>query len=112
LTILTWSFALLCLGAAIATLVRSQGELSASVDIGGALCTVLAGALVPLSDMPAWARHLGPISPGYWAVRGLHGALAGQPAVALSSSAVLAAVAVLGAAVAAYRLSHGWSRPH
>jgi ABC-2 type transport system permease protein len=106
LAVVTWSVALLCCGSAIATLVRSPGELSASVDIGGALCTVLAGALVPVADMPAWARHLAPASPGYWAMRALHGALAGQPAAVLSSAAVLLGVAALGATVAAHRLAH------
>jgi ABC-2 type transport system permease protein len=110
LAILFWAVALLCCGGAIATLVRSYGELSAAVDIGGALCTVLAGALVPLSAMPPWARQLAPASPGYWAARGLHGALAGQRGVVLSSAAVLAGVAVLGATVAGLRLARGWGR--
>jgi ABC-2 type transport system permease protein len=110
LSVLSWAVALLCCGGAVATLVRSHAELSAAVDIGAALCTVLAGALVPLSAMPAWSRRLAPASPGYWAMRGLHGALAGQRGVALSSAAVLTGVAVLGAAVAGFRLAHGWGR--
>jgi ABC-2 type transport system permease protein len=112
LTVLVWAVTLLCCGTAIATVVRSQAELSAVVDIGGMLCTVLAGALVPLSAMPGWARHLSPVSPGYWAMRALRGALAGQVDTAMSSAGVLAAVAGLAAIISGVRLARGWGRDH
>jgi ABC-2 type transport system permease protein len=108
--VLAWSVTLLCCGSAIATLVRSQAELSAATDVGGLICTVLAGALVPLSGMPGWARHAAPASPGYWAMRGLSAALTGQRGAALLSVAVLTGVAVLGASVAGYRMARGWGR--
>ncbi len=108
--VLAWATTLLCAGAAVATLVRSHAELAAVVDIGGLLCTVLAGALVPLSAMPGWARHAAPASPGFWAMRALRGALAGDRATALSSAGVLALVAAATATVAGARLARGWGR--
>lgn len=110
--VLSWALALLCGGSALATLARSHAELAALVDIGGLLCTVFAGALVPLRAMPAWARHLAPASPGYWALRGLRGALAVDRGATLSSAAVLLALAALAAAVAGIRLARGWGRGH
>jgi ABC-2 type transport system permease protein len=108
--VLGWAGMLVCVGTAVATLVRSQAELSAAIDIGSMLVTCLGGAFVPLSAMPAWARHLAPASPGYWAMRGLRGALAGQAGVTWSSVAVISAVALVAAALAMVRVARGWGR--
>jgi ABC-2 type transport system permease protein len=110
LAVLGWAVTLLCCGSAIATLVRSHAEMSAAIDIGSMVFTTLAGALVPLAAMPGWARSLAPASPGYWAMRGLRAALAGDRGGTLSSLAVLAGVAALGAGIALIRVTRGWGR--
>jgi ABC-2 type transport system permease protein len=110
LAVATWSTTLLCLGSAVAMLVRSHAELSAATDIGSMVFTCLGGALVPLSAMPGWAQTVAPASPGYWAMRCLRSALDGDTRAVLASGGVLAVVAVLAAALAAVRLAHGWGR--
>ena len=105
-----WAVAVLCLGAAVAMLVRSYAQLSAVIDIGASIGTALGGGLVPLDTMPEWTRDIAPLSPAYWAVRGLAGALSANVGVTLTSSAVLAGVAVVSATVAGRRLARGWGR--
>ena len=110
LAVATWATTLLCLGSALAVVVRSHGELAAGTDIGSLVCTSLGGALVPLSAMPGWARTAAPISPGYWATRCLQAAVGGDVRGTLVSAGVLTAVATLAAGVAAVRLARGWGR--
>jgi ABC-2 type transport system permease protein len=110
LTDLVWAITVLCLGAAIAMLVKSYAQLSAVIDIGASIGTALGGGLVPLSAMPDWSRTIAPISPAYWAFRGLRGALTGGTTAALGSAGVLAGIAALSAIVAGRRLSRGWGR--
>jgi hypothetical protein len=43
-------------------------------------------------------------------MRGLKGALSGQPTTTLTSSAVLAAMAAICIVIAGYRLRRGWGR--
>jgi ABC-2 type transport system permease protein len=110
MAVVGWSITLICCGSALAMLARSHAELSAAIDIGSLFFTCLAGALVPLQTMPAWARELAPVSPGYWAMRALRGALLGDTAATLSSLALLAAVALAAAAFAGVKLARGWGR--
>ena len=107
---LTWALTVLCLGAAIAMLVNSFAQLSATVDIGATILAGLSGALVPIHAMPAWAQAIAPGWPAYWAMRGLYGAVDGDVWRALSACAVLAGCAVLAATIAAVRLARGWGR--
>jgi ABC-2 type transport system permease protein len=83
-----WALTLLCVGAALGTLLRSEAEFAAVADIGSFVFTGLGGALVPLANMPGWARDLAPASPGYWAMSALRGALAGEPAQVLRAATV------------------------
>jgi ABC-2 type transport system permease protein len=110
LAIVVWSLTLLCVGTAVATLVRSYAELSVVVDVGAIAFAILGGALIPLQVMPDWARPLAPASPGYWAMRGLQGGLAGEAGTTLTSIAVLASIAALGGFIAGRRLNRGWGR--
>jgi ABC-2 type transport system permease protein len=110
LAVAVWALALLCVGTALAMLVRSHSALGAVIDVGAMLCTCLGGALIPLDTMPGWARSLAPLSPGYWAMRALGGALAGDGRQVVVAAGVLAAVALVAAAIAAVRLSRGWGR--
>jgi ABC-2 type transport system permease protein len=102
--LLSWSCALLGLGALLGVLARSTGELSAAYDIGGMLLSSMGGALVPLAVLPPWVADVAPASPGYWAVRGLHAALAGDTRTVATACAVLCGAALLCGTLAAARL--------
>ncbi|MCX4092915.1 ABC transporter permease [Nocardia sp. alder85J] len=102
--LLSWSATLLGLGTLLGVLARSMGELSAAYDIGGMLLSSLGGALVPLSVLPHWVNVAAPISPGYWAARGLRAALAGDTRVTATTCLTLLAVATACTLAAALRL--------
>ena len=107
LAVLAWTLALLAMGAAIGVLARSLSEMSVIYDVGGMVLSSLGGALVPLSVMPGWVRHVAPASPGYWAVSALKAALAGDGAATFRASAVLAGFAVAFGLLAAVRAGRG-----
>lgn len=105
-----WGLALLGMGSAVGLLAGSYGQLSAVLDIGAFMLTTLGGALVPISTLPRWVRAVAPASPGYWGADCLRHAAAGDTGRTLTGIAVLLAVAVLGGATAAWRVSRGWGR--
>ena len=105
-----WVLMLLAVGMALAATMRSPAELVAAQDVGGLVLTGLGGALVPLSLMPHAAQVLAPLSPGYWGVTGLLGALQGDRAAVLRSVLVLVVIALAAWAVAVRRVRRGWSR--
>ena len=109
-TVLVWGVTLLCIGAAIGIFARSGGALSAMVDIGSLALTGLGGAFIPYAMLPAWAQAVAPVSPGYWAMRSLTGALDGSTGRTLTAWAVLLGVAAIAAALAGRRLATGWGR--
>jgi ABC-2 type transport system permease protein len=110
LGVLAWTVALLGMGAAIGVLARSFSEMSVIYDVGGMILSSLGGALVPLSAMPGWVRHVAPASPGYWAVSALRDALAGHAPGTLRACAVLAGFAVAFGLLAAVRVGRGAAR--
>lgn len=110
LALLAWTAALLGLGAMLGVLARSMNELSAAYDIGAMILSSLGGALVPLTAMPMWVRHIAPASPGYWAVAALQAAFRGDAGRTLEAAAVLAGVAVAAGLVTIVRASRGWGR--
>jgi ABC-2 type transport system permease protein len=107
LAVTAWSFALLCVGTAIAGVVRSQGELSTLGNIAALSVSALGGALVPYALMPGWAQA---VSPGYWATTMLQAAVRGDLAGTAGPAAVLAGPGLAAGAFACWRLSKGWSR--
>jgi ABC-2 type transport system permease protein len=106
----SWAVTLLAAGAALATVVRSQSELSGVTDLTGIFFTVLGGAMVPLALMPQWLRSAAPASPGYWALQGLHSALDGEPIATLRCAGVLLSTAAVFGTFAAWRIARGWGR--
>jgi ABC-2 type transport system permease protein len=107
---LVWALTVLCIGAALAVLVNSFAQLSATIDIGSTVVAGLSGALVPLATMPSWAQTIAPIWPAYWAMTSLRSAVDGDPYGTLASSAVLGCIAAGAATIAAVRLARGWGR--
>src|ERR1700733_9037739 len=97
-------------GAAVFGLARSLSEMSVIYDLGGMILSSLGGALVPLSAMPGWVRHVAPASPGYWAVSALKAALAGNTPGTLRACAVLAGIAVAFGLFAAVRAGRSAAR--
>ncbi len=110
LAVASWALALLGIGTALGAMLRSQSELNVAYDIGGVLFSALGGALIPLAELPRWARAIAPGSPGYWAMAALRAALRGQAAATLRDAAVLAAVGMVAGTVAAWRMSRGLPR--
>lgn len=106
----SWVLALLGVGAALGSLVRSQNELNMAYDIGGLLLSALGGALIPLSRLPQWAQAIAPASPGYWAMTALRSAAGGDVAPVLRAAMVLLTIAAVFGTLAAWRIARGWSR--
>lgn len=107
-----WGLALLALGAAMATVLRSHAELGMVSDIGAMVISALGGALVPVSIMPGWAAAAAHASPGYWALRMLQAAVRGDTLGTLRPAGVLLGLALVFGAFALHRLSRGWGRSH
>lgn len=106
----SWALALVGLGAAVASLVRTHGELAVVTDVGALVVTCLGGALVPLPTMPGWASAVAPVSPGYWAMAALRGAIGADADATARACGVLLCVAVITGAVASWRITRGWQR--
>ena len=89
---------------ATATL-RTVQQVGAVSNVGAMVLGGLGGALVPLEQLPGWARAVAPLTPPYWAMRG-HRAVfleAGGVVDVLGSVAVLLAAAAVFGGLAATR---------
>jgi ABC-2 type transport system permease protein len=94
------------IGVALTALVRTSQQLNAFGFLGATVLGAIGGALVPLSTLPHWVRHLSPVTPQYWAMRAtddlvLHGTAAGA---ILLPIIVLAAFMFVSIAIAVRRL--------
>lgn len=99
-----WSVCVLVAAAALGLSVSSNGQLSATKDIGAISLSVLGGALLPISQLPGWMQATAPFSPAYWAIAAYRAALAGDVAETGRSLAVLAGMSALAAAYVVRRL--------
>ncbi|MDT0267333.1 ABC transporter permease [Streptomyces sp. DSM 44915] len=107
-----WGITLLAMGAALATVVRSRGDLIVACDVGAILVSTIGGTFLPVEMMPDWAQDVAPFSPGYWGLLMLRAAVDGDAAGTLQPALVCLAIAVATGAFATYRLAHGWGRSH
>ncbi len=105
-----WAFALLSMAALLASVVRSQGDLSMICDVGALTLSSVGGALVPLSLMPEWLQFLAQVSPGYWALFLLQAAVGGDVGGMVVPAAVLLVLGLVTGAFAARRIARGWGR--
>jgi ABC-2 type transport system permease protein len=110
LAILVWSLMLLAAGSLLATLVRGHSQLAVLTSVGAIVLSTLGGALLPVSMMPAVARHVAPATPGYWAISMLKAAVRGDAAATLVPAAVLGAIAAAAGTLACLRLRRGLAR--
>lgn len=109
-SILVWAFSLLSIGAALATIARSLGELGVISDVGALTISSLGGALVPLSVWPVWAQQAAHASPGYWALRMLQAAIRGDGQGMVLPAVILLALGLVAGVFAVRRLTRGWGR--
>lgn len=112
LAVMVWGFTLMTMGSALATIVRSRGDLMMASDVGSITISAIGGALLPLSLMPGWARHIAPFSPGYWGLTMMRSAVEGRTADTLRPALVCLCIALVTGSFATYRLARGWGRSH
>ncbi|QOV34283.1 ABC transporter permease [Streptomyces ferrugineus] len=112
IAVAVWGITLLSIGAALATVARSRGDLALVSDVGAMTVSAFGGALVPVSLMPGWAQAIAPFSPGYWAMDMMRTALKGDAGAMLTPVLVCLGIAFAAGALATYRLARGWGRSH
>jgi ABC-2 type transport system permease protein len=94
---------LVAAGLAVTAICRTVMQANTIAYLGTVLFSCLAGALVPESSLPQWAKAISPAIPSYWAMRGYRLTVLGKGTVALPV-AVLLVYAVALAVVATLRM--------
>ncbi len=92
----------------VASTLRTVNQVNAFQNVGAMGFAGLGGALVPIAQLPSWARLISPITPTYWAMRG-HNAVflrgGGVREVLLPTAVLLVASGILMAlAVVRFRV--------
>jgi ABC-2 type transport system permease protein len=103
--ILAFSICLVLLGVAATALARTAQQANTFAYLGMVLFGAIGGALVPYSVLPDWARTIAPLTPTYWAMRGLRSVIldGGAFAAIAMPTLVLLGMGTLFAVVAAWR---------
>lgn len=109
-SVFVWVFALIAIGAALATIMRSHAELGLVSDLGAITLSAIGGALVPVTMMPGWAQVVAHVSPGYWALSMLQSAVRGDGLGVLGPAAVLLGIGAAAGGFAIWRMARGWGR--
>lgn len=114
--IVVFALCLVMLGVCVTALARTAQQANAFAFTGMVLFGALGGAYVPFALLPAWAKPIGPVTPTYWAMRGMHSVVLehGAFGAVLLPTAVLLGMSALFAGIAARRLRFddakvGWS---
>jgi ABC-2 type transport system permease protein len=89
----------------VSSTLRTVNQVNAFQNVGAMAFAGLGGALVPLAQLPGWARAVGPVTPAYWAMKGHHAVFLEQGGLAdvLLPVSVLMIAAVLMMVVATFR---------
>ena len=69
--VVAFSVCLVLLGVAATALSRTAQQASAFAFTGMVLFGAIGGAFVPFNVLPDWARAVAPVTPTYWAMRGM-----------------------------------------
>jgi ABC-2 type transport system permease protein len=102
--IVAFSVCLVLLGVAATALSRTAQQASAFAFTGMVLFGAIGGAFVPFNVLPDWAQAIAPVTPTYWAMRGMRsvvldgqglGAVYAPIAVLLGMSALFALIALV-----------------
>jgi ABC-2 type transport system permease protein len=114
--IVVFALCLVMLGVCVTATARTAQQANAFAFTGMVLFGALGGAYVPFALLPAWAKPIGPVTPTYWAMRGMHSVVLkhGAFGAVLLPTVVLLGMSALFATLAAYRLRFdeakvGWS---
>lgn len=65
------------LGFMLLAVCRSILQLNAATNLGAMLLGGIGGAVTPFYLLPAWAQHIAPATPTYWAMRGFNRVIIG-----------------------------------
>ena len=114
--IIVFALCLVLLGVCVTALARTAQQANAFAFTGMVLFGALGGAFVPFGLLPGWAKPVGPVTPTYWAMRGMRSVVLGHGSfgAVVLPTAVLLGASALFAAIAAWRLRFdeakvGWS---
>jgi ABC-2 type transport system permease protein len=104
--VLAFSVCLVSLGVVATALCRTAQQANTFAYLGMVLFGAIGGALVPLEVLPGWARAIAPVTPTYWAMRGLRSVILDGTGVGgvVTPTLVLLAMATGCAALALRRL--------
>jgi ABC-2 type transport system permease protein len=104
--ILAFTVCLVLLGVAVTALCRTAQQASSFGYLGMVLFGAIGGAFVPFSVLPGWARAIAPVTPTYWAMRGLRSVVLDGRGIGgvAKPTAMLLAMAVLFTLIALRRL--------
>jgi ABC-2 type transport system permease protein len=97
LTGLAFPACLVSAGIFLVSVCHTNQQINVVGNVGGIFLGALGGGYVPLSVLPSWARDIAPVTPTYWAVKGLRGGV--LPGYSLGSGLVCTGV-LLGVAAA------------
>ncbi len=92
---IAFSLFLVAAGLAVTAVCRTVMQANTIAYVGTVLFSCLAGALVPESSLPHWAKAISPAIPSYWAMHGYKLAVLGGGSVALPVAVLLAYAAAL-----------------
>lgn len=95
--IVAFSLCLVLLGVCVTAVCRTAQQANAFAYLGMVLFGAIGGAFVPFSVLPAWARAVAPVTPTYWAMRGMRSVILGGQGlggIALPAAALLAMTGV------------------
>lgn len=104
--VVAFSLCLVMLGVAVTALCRTAQQANSFAYLGMVLFGAIGGAFVPFNVLPGWAQTIAPLTPTYWAMRGLRSVILdgrGMGGIALPTGVLLGMTAVF-AVVALGRL--------
>ncbi len=107
--IVAFSVCLVLLGVAVTAFTRTAQQASAFAFTGMVLFGAIGGAFVPFSVLPDWARAIAPVTPTYWAMRGMRSVVLDGQGLGgtIAPTAMLLAMGVLFAVLSVRKFRFG-----
>jgi ABC-2 type transport system permease protein len=103
--VIAFSVCLVLLGVAATAVSRTAQQANAFAFTGMVLFGAIGGAFVPFRVLPDWAQTVAPVTPTYWAMRGMRSIVLDGQGIGgvVAPTAMLLAMSVLFAAIALWR---------
>jgi ABC-2 type transport system permease protein len=103
--VVAFTVCLVMLGVAATALSRTAQQASAFAFTGMVLFGAIGGAFVPFGVLPHWAQTIAPVTPTYWAMRGMRSVVLDGNGIGgvLAPTAVLVGMSALFGAIALVR---------